>query len=61
MAIAHFTSHEEAEAWMKSVAEPPSPIRILIGDAYYQFWYTRAGVYACTSVFPVRRTHNERE
>jgi hypothetical protein len=41
MAIAHFTSHEEAEAWMKSVAEPPSPVRILIGDAYYQFWYTR--------------------
>ena len=41
MAIAHFTSQEEAETWMKSVAEPPSPVRILIGDAYYQFWYTR--------------------
>lgn len=41
MAIAHFTSQEAAEAWMKSVAEPPSPVRILIGDVYYQFWYTR--------------------
>lgn len=41
MAIAHFASHEEAEAWMKSSAEPPSPARILIGDVYYQFWYTR--------------------
>jgi hypothetical protein len=42
VAIAHFTSHEEAEAWLKSVAEPPSPARILIGDEYYQFWYMRA-------------------
>jgi hypothetical protein len=41
MAIAHFTDHEEAEDWMKSVAEPPSPARILIGDTYYQFWYSR--------------------
>jgi len=41
MAIAHFTRHEEAEAWLKGVAEPPSPARILIGDEYFQFWYTR--------------------
>jgi len=41
VAIAHFTRHEEAEAWLKGVAEPPSPARILIGDAYFQFWYTR--------------------
>lgn len=41
MAIAHFTNHEEAQAWMESIAEPPSPVRILIGDVYYQFWYTR--------------------
>lgn len=41
VAIAHFTTHEEAESWLKSVAEPPSPARILIGDEYYQFWYTR--------------------
>jgi hypothetical protein len=41
VAIAHFTSHEEAEAWLKGVAEPPSPARILIGDEYHQFWYTR--------------------
>ncbi|WP_255203995.1 hypothetical protein [Myxococcus sp. AM011] len=41
VAIAHFTRHEEAEAWLKGVAEPPSPARILIGDEYFQFWYDR--------------------
>ncbi|WP_375770859.1 hypothetical protein NR798_08160 [Archangium gephyra] len=41
IAIAHFANHEEAQAWMESVAEPPSPVRILIGDEYYQFWYMR--------------------
>ncbi|MCP3142110.1 hypothetical protein [Pyxidicoccus xibeiensis] len=39
--VAHFISHEEAEAWLKGSAEPPSPARILIGDEYYQFWYER--------------------
>ncbi|WP_224361144.1 hypothetical protein [Hyalangium versicolor] len=41
VAIAHFTRHEEAEAWMRSAAEPPSPAYILIGDEYHQFWYRR--------------------
>jgi hypothetical protein len=41
VAIAHFTSHEEAEDWLKGVSEPPSPARILIGDEYHQFWYMR--------------------
>jgi hypothetical protein len=41
VAIAHFANQEEAQAWMKSVAEPPSPVQILIGDEYYQFWYMR--------------------
>ncbi|MBN1205687.1 MAG: hypothetical protein JXB05_12280 [Myxococcaceae bacterium] len=41
VAIAHFTSHEEAEAWLRSVAEPPSPAYILIGGEYHQFWYRR--------------------
>ncbi len=41
VAIAHFASHEEAEAWLHGSAEPPSPTRILIGDDYYQFWYMR--------------------
>ncbi|HZH14506.1 MAG TPA: hypothetical protein VE057_09125 [Archangium sp.] len=41
VAFAHFANHEEAQAWMKSVAEPPSPVQILIGDEYYQFWYMR--------------------
>jgi hypothetical protein len=41
MAIVHFASREEADAWLRGVAEPPSPAYILIGDEYYQFWYTR--------------------
>jgi len=41
VAIAHFNSHEEAEAWLKSIAKPPSPALILIGDEYHQFWYMR--------------------
>lgn len=41
LAIAHFTSHEEAEAWLRGIAEPPSPAYILIGDEYHQFWYRR--------------------
>jgi hypothetical protein len=41
VAIAHFANHEEAQVWMKRVPEPPSPVRILIGDEYYQFWYMR--------------------
>ena len=34
VAIAHFTSLGEAEAWLKGVVEPPSPAHILIGDEY---------------------------
>ncbi|WP_224244977.1 hypothetical protein [Hyalangium gracile] len=41
VAIAHFASIEEADAWLRSVAEPPSPAYILIGDEYHQFWYRR--------------------
>jgi hypothetical protein len=41
LAIAHFTNHEEADAWLRGVAEPPSPAYILIGDEYHQFWYMR--------------------
>lgn len=41
VAIAHFSSQEEAEAWLKGVTEPPSPARILIGDEYHHFWYVR--------------------
>jgi hypothetical protein len=41
LAIAHFTAREEAEAWLKGLAEPPSPARILIGDAYYLVWSSR--------------------
>jgi hypothetical protein len=41
MAVARFDSREDAEEWLKSAAEPPSPAHILIGDEYYQFWYMR--------------------
>ncbi len=41
MAIASFGSRDEAEAWFKSLAEPPSPARILIGDQYHLAWYSR--------------------
>jgi hypothetical protein len=41
LAIAHFTIRDEAEAWLKGLAEPPSPARILIGDEYYLAWYSR--------------------
>ncbi|HLM43765.1 MAG TPA: hypothetical protein VK458_07845, partial [Myxococcaceae bacterium] len=43
IAVARFNSRDEAEEWLKSVAEPPSPAHILIGDGYYQFWYMREG------------------
>ena len=39
--LAYFTNYEEAEAWLKSEAQLPSPARLLIGDDYYQFWYMR--------------------
>ncbi|EAU67812.1 hypothetical protein STIAU_3077 [Stigmatella aurantiaca DW4/3-1] len=41
IAIAHFESREEAEAWLNGAVEPPSPARILIGDEYHQLGYTR--------------------
>ncbi|PTL85109.1 hypothetical protein DAT35_05805 [Vitiosangium sp. GDMCC 1.1324] len=41
IAIAHFTTREEAEAWLKGRAEPPSPADILIGDEYYEMVYWR--------------------
>lgn len=37
VAIAHFASREQAEEWLRGVAEPPSPAYILVGDEYYQF------------------------
>lgn len=41
VAIAHFSSPQEAENWLRSVPEPPSSALVLIGDAYYQLWYWR--------------------
>ncbi|MBN1208955.1 MAG: hypothetical protein JXB05_29120 [Myxococcaceae bacterium] len=41
LALASFATREEAEAWLKGLAEPPSPARILIGDEYFLAWYSR--------------------
>jgi hypothetical protein len=41
LAMASFATREEAEAWLKGLAEPPSPARILIGDEYFLAWYSR--------------------
>ena len=41
LAIAHFTTREEAEAWLMGHTEPPSPADILIGDEYYTAMYSR--------------------
>lgn len=41
LAITSFATLEEAQAWMKGLAEPPSPCRILVGDTYYLAWYSR--------------------
>jgi hypothetical protein len=41
LAIASFTTRDEARAWLDGLAEPPSPARILIGDEYHQLWCSR--------------------
>lgn len=41
VAIAHFATRDEAEAWLKGLAEPPSPAKILIGDEYHDMMYIR--------------------
>ena len=43
VAIAHFTTRDEAETWLMGPAEPPSPADILIGDDYYTAVYSREG------------------
>ncbi|WNG59089.1 hypothetical protein F0U59_33430 [Archangium gephyra] len=40
-AIAYFDTREEAEAWLNNLAEPPSGGHVLIGDEYYELWYSR--------------------
>lgn len=42
LAMACFATRDEAEAWLKGLAEPPSPARILIGDEYHQVWCPHA-------------------
>jgi len=41
LVIARFDTREEAEAWLKELAEPPSEAYILIDDKYYAVWYSR--------------------
>lgn len=40
-AIARFDTREQAESWLKGLAEPPGGAYILIGDEYHQVWYSR--------------------
>jgi hypothetical protein len=40
-AIAHFDSRAEAEAWLNGLAEPPSWAYVLVGDEYFELWYSR--------------------
>jgi len=40
-AIAFFDTREEADAWLHNLAEPPSYGKVLIGDEYYDIWYSR--------------------
>jgi hypothetical protein len=41
LAVARFATRGEAEAWLKGLAEPPSPSYILIGDEYHEAWCPR--------------------
>ncbi|HZH75501.1 MAG TPA: hypothetical protein VEY88_05680 [Archangium sp.] len=40
-AIAFFDTREEADAWLHNLPEPPSYGHVLIGDEYYDIWYSR--------------------
>jgi hypothetical protein len=40
-ALAFFNTREEADAWLHSVPEPPSGGNVLIGDEYFELWYSR--------------------
>ena len=40
-AIAWFETYAAAEAWLNSLAEPPSWAHVLIGDEYHEVWYSR--------------------
>ena len=39
--VASFNSHTEAEHWLRGLAEPPSWAAVLVGEALYEFHYTR--------------------
>lgn len=41
LAMAFFATRDEAEDWLKGLAEPPSPARIIIGDEYHLVWCSR--------------------
>lgn len=41
LAIAYFDTREEAHAWLNSLSQPPSGGKILIGDEYFDIWYSR--------------------
>lgn len=39
--IAFFATREEANAWLNHLAAPPSYGHVMIGDEYYEIWYSR--------------------
>jgi hypothetical protein len=40
-ALARFDTREQAEAWLNGLAEPPGGTFVLIGDEYFEVWYSR--------------------
>ncbi|PTL78184.1 hypothetical protein [Vitiosangium sp. GDMCC 1.1324] len=39
--LAFFDTREEADAWLSQLAEPPSYGHVMIGDEYFEIWYSR--------------------
>lgn len=39
--IAFFDTREEANAWLNHLSAPPSYGHVMIGDEYYEIWYSR--------------------
>jgi hypothetical protein len=39
--IGFFNTRQEADVWLNNLAEPPSGGNVLIGDEYFEIWYSR--------------------
>ncbi|WP_257458508.1 hypothetical protein [Archangium lipolyticum] len=40
-ALAFFDTREEADTWLNQLAAPPSYGKVMIGDEYYEIWFSR--------------------